>query len=554
MTNNCSNVITLKQYGSTCWFNSILMALLYSDNSRKLLLKKSNIWDDKILIFKTIKHILKKKFLRTNNIFKDYLYFDKIRPEYILYKLYKYNKKKFNFNPKKYNAYLSSLYIRKVYKLLGVKVLYLDLYENNLYYSLYNNTLPSIGTDNYIIIKFKFVSKEKIMEKFDNPDVIIVNIGSIAYSVNEYPYYYKVSDSSNFLDIIKLNDSVKINNTEYVQDSVILANWNRNKEIGHSIVGIKCKGDRYVYNGWTRSTIDYHINDLKIVEDDVQNENLWIIKIINKKIAYVNTKNNNIVSSYLPKDGKIIGNNIEIPCELMKYDWNIKKNNNFCLNLSKCGLDLHSNKSIQNIQNENLCFSFNKGKRHVIYINKNSSNLDNIKENNTKCPKDKVKNPATERCIKIKTINKVNQKPLIGIEKKCPEGKIVNPKTGRCIKIKTINKVNQKPLIGIEKKCPEGKIVNPKTGRCIKIKTINKVNQKPLIGIEKKCPEGKIVNPKTGRCIKIKTINKVNQKPLIGIEKKCPEGKIFNPKTGRCIKIKTINKVNQKPLIGIEKK
>jgi hypothetical protein len=508
------------------------MALLYSDNSRKLLLKKSNIWDDKILIFKTIKHILKKKFLRTNNLFKDYLYFDKIRPEYILDKLYKYNKKKFNFNPKKYKGYLSSLYIRKVYKLLGVKVLYLDLYEYNLYYSLYNNTLPRIETNN-IMIGMKYVSKEKIMEKFDNPDVIIVNIGSLANNANSYPSYYKVPKNSPFLDIIKLNDSVKINNTEYVQDSVILGNWNKNSNLGHSIVGIKCKGDRFVYNGWTRSTIDYHINDLKIVEDDVQNENLWLIKIINKKIAYVNTKNNNIVSSYLPKDGKIIGNNIEIPCELMKYDWNIKKEGDFCLNLSKCGLDLHSDKSIQDIQNDKLCFSFNKGNRQVIYINKNSSNLDNIKENNTKCPKGKVRNPATGRCIKIKTINKVNKKPLNGIEKKCPEGKIVNPKTGRCIKIKTINKVVNKkslnrPLNGIEKKCPEGKIVNPKTGRCIKIKTINKVNKKPLNlplnGIEKKCPEGKIVNPKTGRCIKIKTINKVNKKPLNlplnGIEKK----------------------------------
>jgi hypothetical protein len=81
------------------------MAVLYSDNSRKLLLKKSHLWNDKILIFKTIKHILKKKFLRTKNLLKDYLYFDKIRPEYILDKLYSYNKKKFMFDPKKYKSY-----------------------------------------------------------------------------------------------------------------------------------------------------------------------------------------------------------------------------------------------------------------------------------------------------------------------------------------------------------------------------------------------------------------------------------------------------------------
>jgi hypothetical protein len=68
----------------------------------------------------------------------------------------------------------------------------------------------------------------------------------------------------------------------------------------------------------------------------------------------------------------------------------------------------------------------------------------------------------TNRCIKIKQINKIPKKSLSKPEKKCPDGKIINPKTGRCIKIKDINKT--------EKKCIDGKIINPKTGRCIKIK------------------------------------------------------------------------------------
>ena len=49
---------------------------------------------------------------------------------------------------------------------------------------------------------------------------------------------------------------------EYEQDSVLLGNWNKNDKVaGHSIAGIKCKGDKFVYNGWTRSTLDNHIND-----------------------------------------------------------------------------------------------------------------------------------------------------------------------------------------------------------------------------------------------------------------------------------------------------
>ena len=35
--------------------------------------------------------------------------------------------------------------------------------------------------------------------------------------------------------------------------------------------------------------------------------------------------------------------------------------------------------------------------------------------------------------------------------KKCPKGKIVNPSTGRCVK----------------KKCPKGKMLNIGTGRCV---------------------------------------------------------------------------------------
>ena len=71
MKSKCDNIISLKQYGPTCWFNSILMALLYSEESRKLLLKKSEKWNKKIKIYNTIKYILENKYLRTDNIYND---------------------------------------------------------------------------------------------------------------------------------------------------------------------------------------------------------------------------------------------------------------------------------------------------------------------------------------------------------------------------------------------------------------------------------------------------------------------------------------------------
>ncbi len=489
MKDKCDNVITLKQYGPTCWFNSILMAVLYSDESRKLLLKKSKKWNKKILIFKTLKHILEKKYLRSNNIYNDYEYFDKIRPEYILEKLYKYNKKKFSFNPKiKKGGYAPALYIRKVYKLLGAKVLFLDYKDNLLYYSKYNNTVVnnSLGKKGPSIeFTVKFVSREKVLEKFENPDVIIINFTKNI--INDIPEYYKVPKDSPFYNIISFNDKVAIKGMNYIQDSVLLSNWNRTEIGGHSIAGIKCKGNKYVYNGWTRGTIDIHLQNVNFTKDDYDNERLWVSEVSNKKIVYINIKNNIIVDK-LPTNGILVSDNIHIPCELMKYDWNVMKNSEFCINKKECILDTHSNESIKDIirkdKNE-LCFSFNKGSRLLIYISKNGSNdNDNGKEKGKgkgkkECPEGKVLNPLTNRCINIKSINKLAKKTLSKMDKKCPDGKMLNPKTGRCIKKENFDKLLKanmpKEAKKTPKKCPEGKMLNPKTGRCIKKENFDKL-------------------------------------------------------------------------------
>ncbi len=407
MTLNCDNIISLKQYGPTCWFNSILMALLYSDESRKLLLKKSNKWNKKINVLNTINYILHNKYLRTDKIFKDYEYFDKIRPEFILKELYKYNNKKFIIDPDvNKSGYKSALYIRKIYKLLGVKVLYLDLdfKTKNLYYSLFNNVeIVSLNNTGTISLYNKIKNFSTIIKYFKNPDVIIINIKE-KLDDTYYPSWYKINDNNiyNKYNDIKnfstLNNEVNNNKDIYVQDAVLLANYNSNVG-GHSIAGITCKGDKYVYNGWTRTTIDPNIKKNSQVK-------VWK-KMLNK---------------FLEKK------NIEIPCELMKFSWDVKKNKEFCLNPKKCILD------IMNVND--LCFSFNKGDaREVIYVKKIKDNKLNIK-NDKKCPDGKVINPLTNRCIKIKTINKLPEKTLSKPDKKCPDGKVINPLTNRCIKIK----------------------------------------------------------------------------------------------------------------------
>jgi hypothetical protein len=174
----------------------------------------------------------------------------------------------------------------------------------------------------------------------------------------------------------------------------------------------------------------------------------------------------------------------EIPCELMPYNWNIKKNGDFCLNTKQCIPEIYKTKF--EAMKSDLCFNFSKGKRILVYVRKD---------------------PVVETSVEQKSPKKVND-VVKKSPKKCPDGKVLNPVTGRCILIK--NAVKAKGKVDIKKspnKCPDGKVLNPVTGRCILIKNAVKASAKGKVDIKKspkKCPDGKVLNPVTGRCILIK--------------------------------------------------
>lgn len=46
-SNDCNTVITIPQTRETCWFNSILMSLFYSQYSRKLLINTNSFSREK---------------------------------------------------------------------------------------------------------------------------------------------------------------------------------------------------------------------------------------------------------------------------------------------------------------------------------------------------------------------------------------------------------------------------------------------------------------------------------------------------------------------------
>jgi len=116
------------------------------------------------------------------------------------------------------------------------------------------------------------------------------------------------------------NDIIYLNGHKYKLEAITLENYNYNDtDLAHAICGITCNDNRYVYNGWNAQTND---PSLKTVISSVS------------------------------------------PCSLMKYNWDLKKDEPFCLNLNTCKLDFLKS----SINKKNLCFSFAKGQRILIYI------------------------------------------------------------------------------------------------------------------------------------------------------------------------------------------
>jgi len=430
----CSRILTPKQVGPTCWFMATFVAMFYSQRSRRLLLKASSDWEKKKL-FTLLKHVLDDKYLKTESReSEDYRKFSDDTFRKILSLLYKENSNAFPYNPKTIDdGYIPELYIGKLYNLLNIdyKMFSYNVNDDILLYSHLNEEFKreyEILNGIPFLITRKNLTHTYSEENMEAPQVLIVLLRRDFAGFHYRDLYPNavIKDGDTKKNISTLNEQIYYLGVEYNLDSVVLENWNEQGIGFHAIAGITCKKNKFVYNGWTRTSMDP--------------------LIANKEI----TRN--------------------IPCELMPYDWNIKKHYDFCLNTKQCIPEIY--KTRFEAMNADLCFNFSKGKRILVYVRKDAAaNTSTEKDDST--PK-KVSAGKAEKAV-------VNKSP-----KKCPDGKVLNPDTGRCILIK--NAAKKSP-----KKCPDGKVLNPATGKCILIK------KSP-----KKCPDGKVLNPATGRCILIK--------------------------------------------------
>ena len=372
----CSDINVIPQFTGTCWFNAILMSLLYSQHSRQILLKLSKSWDKKDKLFNIFKTILNRNY--TDNEFKKWL--NGIKPELILFELLnRYDKeileglkKKVGISQDLSNFGLNTIYITNIldYIIPNNKIL-INFYENKAYLNIdkivktkikkkgetYDITMNSPLTDLDIIEDYNNLMFSKI------PNYILIDDSKkydfIFKSLEKYPSKKnKIDKVSNFKNYISYNKDlenaldnfkkgmleVNYRDNVYKLDSILIAN--DNIEIaGHAISGITCDNERYIYNGWDSYTLDSAKSQEDIIEEN---------------------------KDPLTKTEKVLGKRIATPCSLIKYDWDLsKKHENFTLNAKKCELP-------SNLKNKDLRFNVSSKNKILIYVRTN----DEVDEDN----------------------------------------------------------------------------------------------------------------------------------------------------------------------------
>jgi len=348
----CSRILTPKQVGPICWFMSTFVAMFYSQRSRKLLLKASKTWNTNNELFSLLKQILDDKYLKTaSRESEDYENFSDDTFGKILSLLYNENSKTFPYNPETVDGGFAPInYIGKLYKLLNVDYKIYEysrgIFDSNLYYSYMNEDFDNIryrivnrSIQKYYTpgkeVKYFDIEKKYKKEEVNPPQVLIVDISNNFTWTNNF-YFTKfphtiINEGDTKENLTSMRDKIKYQGSEYNLDSVILANFNIRKNHGHTIAGITCKREKFLYNGWTRESMDP--------------------VMANKEI----TRN--------------------IPCELMKYNWNIRRgDNSFCLNTKKCIPDILKE---NDFDDNELCFNFGFGDRILIYVRKKYATVDN---------------------------------------------------------------------------------------------------------------------------------------------------------------------------------
>nr|QOI90574.1 hypothetical protein HWQ62_00443 [Pyramimonas orientalis virus] len=554
---NCDSVLTIPQFTGTCWFNALLMVLLYSDGMRKYLTNNiitSQLYTKNKQLYNIFIDILKNRHRKINN--NDKIFFKELKPERILKMLHEADSENFYFDPDKYSGHYGEYYFVRLFEYFGMKqnVLFLNKFRNQLLYSPLNNKPKIVFVNNdkkegYKRINWEY--SEQINFDSDKLNKLNTNVIVVTPRLKNLANYPVIKQKSS-----KMQEFLEFNGNTYKLDSLLLANFNGSQcRRAHQIAGVTCENKRFIYNGWIRSTQD--------------------------------PSKTNIVKSYVSKD---------MPCELMKYDW-LKDNTDFCISEVGCGLS-------KVLPNNAMCFnSSNFDNATYIYIKVSDNNVQlvkdltkNIKTTKKKCDEDILKmqgrlqelnktNSKSETLTTLEKLRLMNQIKVVRNEifaktKFCEEyikeiqvtiDDIINSKQSvvpnkpsvpfqsayeifknkveDCMErlsvddlkqIHSDNKLKLKNTIDKKMMCTNIITSNINIDDYLKNRKNKKNKVKPDNNPKtKECSPDKILNPKTERCVlKTGLLGKrlVQAQNNATVEtKNCPANKILNPKTNRCV-------------------
>ena len=384
MSDKCEKVITISQFQSTCWFNSILMVTLYSHRMRQLLLNKIKKMDDSKKdnpLIQVFIDVIESKYFEQENINPSELVSKlQLKPEEILHALNMINPLEFyleiqddvTYENVKFlsKGFFPEFYVNRFLSFFDIdykKIILIDYYPEQKKFYISDSYINETLTDEYKQA-YSSIPEQKNESDFKTEEEY--QFFKNQYNLESKKFYTRISSQLDFLyktlyenykngnfdiliirypeketrnllqnfkyelDYFKIQDTVQINNNTFILDSMFFTNYNiYTCEAGHSIAGITCNNKRYIYNGWTS-----HTND----------------------------------PAMLSADNSLYSN---IPCALIPYDWfNPNDKLSFCLNPKECKLDFFSLRKGKKKHKEDLCFNFNLGQNMHVFINKKSYN------------------------------------------------------------------------------------------------------------------------------------------------------------------------------------
>jgi hypothetical protein len=356
----CDNYPVIPQFGGTCWFNTIITACCYSENLKKLMIKKSKKWDKSNSFFKYLKTILKYSYSTDNKIKKMFI---KEKPEYLLFKYLDYFDKPlkkilrlmihYYYNHISLVAYYNINYIITFFRKIGVNCLDIIILDNNEYLVDFdkniklNLIIETLKQKNYSFpiddIKYEFRSlkfeiKDKIKEPNLSkiPEVIVIQPSNIYNKNIPDSNLYKNIPDSNLYKYITKDFNIKFNSSDYIEykgykyklDACILVNYN-DKYMNHVILGFTCNNKRYIYNS---------LNS-------------------NKKLKK--------------------------PCGFYKFNWDINVDTKFYFDYDKCKIRKVTEKNIRKIEEKHQVFSFYHKKIACIYVKSDDNDINNNNDINS---------------------------------------------------------------------------------------------------------------------------------------------------------------------------